>query len=117
MTKDCWLKIESLCEDLKNSVEKCREDLQEIRGMKLGTRLGNLLLDIDAEIDNINVAQESVYTTCEEDYCDTHSDFDFEKYEEVIALLPDGSKLSMGEVDSLVEHVKAWKKEFGYGEN
>lgn len=37
-------------------------------------------------------------------------------YEEVLELLPNGSTLSVDEVLALIDHIKTWRKEYGYPE-
>jgi hypothetical protein len=75
-------------------------------------------IDAIADIDEIaetmvsNIRQylDTMYTVCEEDYCDDSTDDLPHGYEEVWPMLPDGNGLSVGDMNRLKEHIEAWKR-------
>lgn len=98
MKREHWTKVESLIEDLNSEIRDLNDTLVEI-----------------IVANNLSEYSDGIYSECENDRGDT-SDDELEGYEEVVKLLPNGSKLSVAEVDALVEHIKTWRKEYGYPE-
>lgn len=93
MTKDNWRKIEMLCEDIES---ECKDLLYSG--------------DIGTAVNNIRAYNDAIYSTCESDYCDDSTDDLPHGYEEIWDMLPDGNKLSAGDIIRLKEHIEAWKE-------
>lgn len=52
---------------------------------------------------------DSIYGICESDYCDS-SDIELTGYDEMLEMLPDGSNLSLGDMQRLINHIEQWKR-------
>ena len=93
MTKDNWRKIEMYCEGLES---ECQDLLDSG--------------DVEVAVNNIRTLKDDIYCVCEEDYCDDSTDDLPHGYEEIWGMLPDGNKLSAGDIIRLKEHIEAWKE-------
>lgn len=113
MEKENWSDVECQTEAIIESLTVIEEAIAEVRGMRVGKRLLQLLINIKNECENIKFSNDRIYTTCESDYCDACSDVP-SGYDEILGLLPDGGKLSLSEMQSLAEHINNWKVENGY---
>ena len=113
MTHENWSDVESQTEAISESLTVIEEAVAEARGMRVGKRLSQLLINIKNECENIKCNNDSIYAACESDYCDAGSDTP-SGYADIFGLLPDGDKLSLYEMQSLVEHINNWKVENGY---
>ena len=101
MKKEEWDSIESLLEGINSGIEE----------------LDSALAHLSLVVENLEQYSDSLYGKCEASYADDDDDADKLKgYEEVLELLPNGSKLSVGEVLALIDHIKTWRKEYGYPE-
>lgn len=97
MTRDHWHQMEQLLEDTTM-------DLNEIADTVPRNDT------VVAMVSNIRQYLDTMYTVCEEDYCDDSTDDLPHGYEEVWPMLPDGNKLSVGDMNRLKEHIEAWKE-------
>lgn len=97
MTRDHWHQMEQLLEDTTM-------DLNEIADIVPRNDT------IRAMVSNIRQYLDTMYTVCEEDYCDDSTDDLPHGYEEVWPMLPNGNKLSVGDMNRLKEHIEAWKE-------
>ena len=92
MTKEHWNRMEQLLEDARTDIDESADTIDE-------TLVSNLRQYLD-----------TMYTVCEEDYCDDSTDDLPHGYEDVWPMLPDGNDLSVGDMDRLKEHIEAWKR-------
>lgn len=113
MKKDNWSDVECQTEAINESVAVIEESVAEIRSLRVGNRLLQLLVNIKNECENIKYGNDRIYTTCESDYCDTCADVP-SGYDSIFELLPDGDKLSVNEMQSLMEHINKWRTDNGY---
>lgn len=96
MIKERWHNIEMCYEDIKgycNDILKSsmrRDELKEI-------------------VNAIKSVNDTIYTVCETDYCDRSFDIPA-GYDEILEMLPDGSGLSVEEMDRLKAHIEDWKR-------
>ena len=97
MTKEHWHQIEQLLED-------AMEDVNEIA--KTVPRNDT----VRALVSNLRGYLDTMYTVCEEDYCDDSTDDLPHGYEDVWPMLPNDNDLSVGDMDRLKEHIEAWKR-------
>ena len=93
MTKDNWLKIQMLCEGIES---ECQDLLDSG--------------EIELAVSNLRTCKDDIYCVCEGDYCDDSTDDLPHGYEEIWDMLPDGNKLSAGDIIRLKEHIEAWKE-------
>ena len=97
MTREHWHQMEILLEDVMT-------DINEIAHMVPRNR------NVMTRVSSIRVYLDTMYTVCEEDYCDDSTDDLPHGYEEVWPMLPDGNGLSVGDMNRLKEHIEAWKQ-------
>lgn len=117
MKNEEWDSIESLLESINSEIEDLNSALVEIKQYRLGSKTMDCVAQMGVVAKNLEQYSDSLYGKCEASYADDDDDDDDEKlkgYEEVLELLPDGSKLSVGEVLDLIDHIKTWRKEYGY---
>lgn len=92
MTREHWHKIEQLLEDARADIDESTDTIDETL------------------VSNIRQYLDTMYTVCEEDYCDDSTDKLPHGYEEVWPMLPNGNGLSVGDMNRLKEHIEAWKR-------
>ena len=92
MTREHWHQMEQLLEDTRADVDESADTIDE-------TLVSNLRQYLD-----------TMYTVCEEDYCDDSTDDLPHGYEDVWPMLPNDNDLSVGDMDRLKEHIEAWKR-------
>lgn len=88
--------MEQLLEDAQADIDEIAETVPRNNTVK-------------ALVSNLRQYLDTMYTVCEEDYCDDSID-DLLQYEEVWPILPDGDNLSVGDMNRLKEHIEAWKR-------
>lgn len=115
MKREHWTMVESTIEDLNSEIKDLNAALVKINQFKLGVKVLDCVREMCVVANNLKQYSDSIYSECEDDRADTYDD-ELDGYEEVVKLLPNGSKLSVAEVDALVEHIKTWRKEYGYPE-
>lgn len=92
MTREHWHEMEQLLEDARADIDESADTIDETL------------------VSNIRRYLDTMYTVCEEDYCDDSTDDLPHGYEEVWPMLPDGNGLSVGDMNRLKEHIEAWKR-------
>ena len=113
MKKENWSDVECQTEAIGESITVIEDAVAEASDMRVNKRLSKLLSNIKNECECIKCYTDNIYTTCESDYCNACSDTP-SGYDDIFGLLPDGGKLSLSEMQSLVEHINNWKVENGY---
>ena len=117
MKNEEWDNIESLLESINSEIEDLNSALVEIKQCRLGSKAKDCVAQMCVVAKNLEQYSDSLYGKCEASYADDDDDDDDDKlkgYEEVLDLLPNGSKLSVGEVLALIDHIKTWRNEYGY---
>ena len=115
MKKEEWDSIESLLDRINYKIEELNSALVEIKQCSLNLKAKDCVAHLCLVVEDLEQYSDSLYGKCEASYADDDDDADKLKgYEEVLELLPDGSKLSVGEVLALIDHIKTWRKEYGY---
>lgn len=94
MTKEHWHHMERLLEDAMEDVNEIAEEVPTIKAL----------------VSNLRQYLDTMYSVCEEDYCDDSTDDLPFGYEEVWPMLPDGNNLSVGDMNRLKDHIEAWKR-------
>lgn len=117
MKNEEWDGIEFLLERINSEIEDLNSALVEIKQCRLGLKAKDCVAHLCLVVENLEQYSDSLYGKCEASYADDDDDADKLKgYEEVLELLPNGSKLSVGEVLALIDHITTWRKEYGYSE-
>lgn len=111
MKKEEWDGIECLLECINSEIEDLNSALDEIKQCRLGLKAKDCVAHLCLVVENLEEHSDSLYDKCEASYAD---DDKLKGYEAVLELLPNGSKLSVGEVLALIDHIKTWRKEYGY---
>lgn len=115
MKKENWIEVESTLEELKYDIEDLNASLVKINQFKLDLKVMDCVKEIGVITNNLKQYTDIIYSVCSDDWAVT-DDYELEGYEEVVKHLPNGSKLSVAEMDALVEHIKTWRNEYGYKE-
>lgn len=97
MTKDNWHRMEQLLEDTTMDINEIADTVPRNDTVR-------------AMVSNIRQYLDTMYTVCEGDYCDDSTDDLPHGYEEIWDMLPDGNKLSAGDIIRLKDHIEAWKE-------
>ena len=97
MTREHWHQMERLLEDARADIDEIAETVPRNNTVK-------------AMVSNIRGYLDTMYTVCEEDYCDDSTDDLPHGYEDVWPMLPNGNDLSVGDMNRLKEHIEAWKR-------
>lgn len=114
MKEQNWSDIECQCESITNSLDVIDEALADIRSVRLGNRINQLLTTISNEINNVRLNSDRLYCTCEDDYCSINTEsFHADDWEELTKLLPDPTLISVGDVNSLLDAVNNWRMNIG----
>ena len=113
MKNEEWDGIEFLLERINSEIEDLNSALVEIKQCRLGLKAKDCVAHLCLVVENLEQYSDSLYGKCEASYDDDDAD-KLKGYEEVLELLPNGSKLSVGEVLALIDHIKTWRKEYGY---
>lgn len=114
MKKQNWADVECQCESITNSLDIIDEALADIRSVRLGNRINQLLTTISNEIDNVRLNSDRLYSTCEDDYGSTNTEsFQVDDWEELTELLPDPTLMSAGDMNSLLDAVNNWRMTIG----
>ena len=113
MKNEDWDNIESLLEGINSGINELNSALDEIKQCRLGSKAKDCVAHLCLVVENLEQYSDSLYGKCEASLADEDK---LKGYEEVLELLPNGSKLSVGEVLALIEHIKTWRKEYGYPE-
>lgn len=113
MTTDNWNSVESSLDELKSEIDGAREELSSLDEVRLGRIVQDVLNTVYNALSNIEQYADSVYSTCEDDYCDTEDEPDKEIPEEILEVLP--SNVTLGQVIDLVDTIKDWRAKNGLG--
>lgn len=110
MTEQNWNDIECQCEGIGDSLKIIDESIAEIESVRLGKHISQLLTTISNESSNIRYAADRLYSTCEDDYCNTNSEsFRVDDWEELTELLPDPTLMSADDMSSILDAVNNWR--------
>lgn len=106
MTQDNWHGVESSLDDIKSEIDATKEELSTLDEIKLGRRVQDVLNTVYNALSNIEQFADTIYSTCEDDYCDSENEPEVNIPEEVKAVLPSAEHITLGQVLSLVETIK-----------
>ena len=116
MTHENWNAVESQLDDIKSAIDTAKMTLSDLDEIRLGNLVRDALHSLYNCISDIEIFADSIYTTCEEDYCDSDDD-DIKDYpEELLEVLPT-KNITLGQVLDLVEIIKDWRQKNGFGSN
>lgn len=65
-------------------------------------------------IENVSTAISDIQDICQDDWEDTDESFNRDDWEQLIETIPDPAQMSAGEMDSLLETIRTWRRENGY---
>lgn len=113
MTQDNWNNVESALADIKSEIDGTKEELSSLDELKLGRRVQDTLNVVYNCLSNIEQFADSIYTTCEGDYCDSEDEPNKEIPAEVLEVLP--SNITLGQAIDLADTIKDWRAKNGHG--
>lgn len=97
MTREHWHQMEQLLEDAVTDINEIADTVPRNK-------------NVMAMVSNLRQYLDTMYTVCEEDYCDASTDDRPHGYEEVWPMLSNGNDLSVSDMNRLKEHIEAWKR-------
>lgn len=116
MTQDNWKSVESSLDDIKSEIYGTKEELSSLDELRLGRRVQDVLNTVYNALSNIEQFADSIYSTCEDDYCDSENDEDeLELTDEVRAVLPKASNITLGQSITLANAIRQWREKNGLG--
>lgn len=110
MNSENFETIEGLCEALTSSYTAIEECLDELKPRT--PHETSVVSCIRNELHNIRDFRYRIYGVCEDSYADEQRESVPAEVLELADMLP--NKFSLGEWESLKEHVKHWREENGY---
>ena len=114
MTQDNWNSVESLLDDIKSEIDGAKEELSSLDEVRLGRIVQDVLNRVYNCLSNIEQYADSIYSTCEDDYCNTEDEPVKEIPEEILEVLPNSNILT-GQVIDLADTIKDWRNRNGLG--
>lgn len=112
MKKETWDKFHELDNKTESRLGNAVVSLNDLGSQPLSMYALGCLDKAKSAVIDANKSRETAYGLVSDTY---YEDADApEGYEEVLEILPDGKKLSVGEMQALVTKVEEWKKEYGY---
>lgn len=110
MNSENFETIEGLCEEITASCSAIEEWLDNL---KPRTRNETSAVScIRHELANVSLFKDRIYGVCEDSYVDEGKDDVPAEVLELAPMLP--KKFSLGEWESLKDHINKWKEENGY---
>lgn len=113
MTQDNWNRVESSLDDIKSEIDGAKEELSSLDEIKLGRIVQDVLNTVYNALSNIEQYADSIYSTCEDDYCNTEAEPTKEIPAEILEVLP--SSITLGQALDLAETIKQWRESNGLG--
>lgn len=114
MREQNWKDVELQCESINDSLEVIDEAIHDIRSVRLGNRINQLLTKIGCTVADIRITADNLYCTCEDDYSSANTEsFRVDDWEELTELLPDPTLMSAGDMNSLLDAVNNWRVSCG----
>ena len=113
MTHENWTSVESSLDDIKSEIDMAKEELSLLDDVRLGRIVHDVLNIVYSALSNIEQYADSIYTTCEDDYCNTEDEPVREIPDEILAVLP--SNITTGQAIDLADTIKQWRADNGLG--
>lgn len=113
MTKDNWNSVESSLDDIKSEIDEAKEALSSLDEVRLGLIVQDVLNTVYNALSNIEQFADTIYSTCEDDYCDSEDNPYKEIPAEILEVLP--SNVTLGQVIDLADTIKEWRAKNGLG--
>lgn len=112
MKKEDWDKFHELDNETESKLGDAVVALNDLGSRVLSMYALGCLDKAKSAVIDANKSRETAYGLVFNSYydeCEVQ-----EGYDDLFEILPDGSKLSVGEMQALVAKVEEWKKEYGY---
>ena len=113
MTQDNWNSVESCLDDIKSEIDGAKEELSSLDEVRLGRIVQDVLNTVYNALSNTEQYADSIYSTCEDDYCNTEDEPVKEIPEELLEVLP--SNITLGQAIDLADTIKEWRNRNGLG--
>lgn len=65
-------------------------------------------------VEKVSTAVSDIRDICQDDCEDTDESFNYDDWEQLIETIPDPAQMSAGEMESLLETIRTWRRENGY---
>lgn len=113
MTTDNWNNVESSLDELKSEIYGAKEELATLDEIKLGRIVQDVLNTVYNALSNIEQYADSIYSICEDDYCDSKDEPIKEIPAGILEVLP--SNVTLGQAIDLTDTIKDWRAKNGLG--
>lgn len=113
MTYENWNSVESSLDDIKSEIDMAKEELSSLDEVRLRRIVQDVLNTVYNALSNIEQSADSIYSICEDDYCDTEDEPVKEIPAEILEVLP--SNVTLGQVIDLADTIKDWRAKNGLG--
>lgn len=113
MTNDNWNEVQSSLDDIKSEIDGAKEELSSLDEIRLGHIVQDVLNTVYNALSNIEQFADTIYSTCEDDYCDSENEPTKEIPVEILEVLP--SNVTLGQVIDLADTIKEWRNRNGLG--
>lgn len=114
MTKDNWNGVKSSLDDIKSEIDETKEALTSLDEVRLGRIVQDVLNTVYNALSNIEQFADAIYSTCEDDYCDSENEPIKEIPEEILEVLP-SNNITLGQAIDLADTIKEWRNRNGLG--
>jgi hypothetical protein len=113
MTNENWNSVEFSLDEIKSEIDRAKETLSLLGEIKLGLIVKDAHNTIRGILYNIEQHADSIYSTCEGDYCDTDDEPEKEIPTEILGVLP--TNITLGQAIDLADTIKEWRRKNGLG--
>lgn len=114
MTKDNWNSVESQLDDIKSAIDTAKMTLSDLDEIRLGNLVRDAIHSLYNCISDIEQFADAIYTTCEDDYCDSEQDEIKDYPDELLEVIPT-KNITLGQVLDLADTIKDWRQKNGCG--
>ena len=114
MTKDNWHGVESSLDDIKSEIDETKEALASLDEVRLGHIVQDVLNTVYNALSNIEQFADTIYSTCEDDYCDSENEPIKEIPAEILEVLP-SNNITLGQAIDLADTIREWRNRNGLG--
>lgn len=112
MKKENWDKFHELDNETESRLADAVVALNDMGSQALSMYALGCLDKAKSAVIDANKSRETAYGLVSDSYYDECEVP--EGYDDLFEILPDGKKLSVGEMRALITKVEEWKKEYGY---
>lgn len=100
-----------MTEKLMDSIEKLVSNIEDELRAITDISDNDEILD---RVEKVSTAVSDIRDICQDDWEDTDESFNRDDWDQFIWTIPDPAQMSAGEMESLLETIRTWRRENGY---